>query len=49
MFFDRPQGNVVFDLLGNPSTTLSPLVRPQEVHRQRVRGKSADPFLCEGS
>ena len=24
MFYDRPQGNVVFDLLGNPPTTLSP-------------------------
>jgi carboxypeptidase family protein/TonB-dependent receptor-like protein len=24
VFYDRPQGNVVFDLLGNPPTTLSP-------------------------
>ena len=24
MFYDRPQGNVVFDLVGNPPTTLSP-------------------------
>jgi hypothetical protein len=24
IFYDRPQGNVVFDLLGNPPTTLSP-------------------------
>jgi len=24
VFYDRPQGNTVFDLLGNPPTTLSP-------------------------